>query len=874
MISTSVHEMQQCIAQLKKTLEEKSTSLASAEMALVRTKANLDEVTQIYRTTFDLAAIGIAHITLDGRWFRVNPCLCEMLGYSKEELQTKTFEELTYPGDLVLDLQRLTEVINDKHTSYAVQKRYVTKSGDPVWAHLSVSLVRDANGLPSYFIVIVKNIDARVRAQRHREKIRARLKAVLDSLDEGVLVYSNTGKLLEANPAAMRLFEYKTQAEIRSVSNALTDMFEATTLDRQGIPIEDWPVSKLLRGETISNAEMIVSRRNSGRAWIASVSGTLVDDAQLPGPLAVLTFKDITKRMTAETALRVSEQRLRLAFDHIPDMIVIYDAGQRIQYVNLTAAYNIGKSANELIGQHIEDAPTKSILGLWQPLLAATLTSATLQTSNFDFPTEAGLRNLRVTCVPITEGGQTVREIMVICHDYSERRQAEEKIRQAALHDPLTGLPNRALLYEHARHTFATANRAQQEVSVLFIDLDRFKPINDVHGHEVGDMVLRQVASRLKRNMRGQDIVFRLGGDEFLALVPHQREATAGEKVARHLMEAISRPYHVGSVEVSLSCSIGVSVYPRNGVDVDMLIGHADAAMYIAKQMGRNTIQLYTSSLAERVYMQSLIEEGIKHALRHDEFTLYYQPLVDMETGQVVSVEALLRWPANGMGPDRFIQVAEITGLIGRLGEWVFSRACHQHAAWIKEGLPAIPIAVNVSPMQFRRKDFATYLESTIHDHCIATNGVQIELTETAVMEDIDHAIVMLNRLRSKGIKISLDDFGTGYSSLNYLSRLPLDKIKVDKSFVHRLQNDTASRAIIEAIIAMGRTLDLEIVAEGIECDSTMEYLRRHGCHQAQGYHVCKPVAGGKFATWYREHAASYTCPDEKEGVAAVLARG
>lgn len=865
MISTSVQELQLCVARLEKICEEQSAALVSAEFSLARTKAQLDEVTHIYQTTFDLAAIGIAHVTPEGQWLRVNPFLCDMLGYSHEELTTKTFQELTYPGDLALDLRLLSEFMDDERSdtpdgnrpSYSVQKRYVTKSGDAVWAHLSVSLVRDADGLPSYFIGIIKNIDARIRAQEQGEQIRARLKAVLDSLSEGVLVYSDKGKLLETNPAATRLFGYQTQADIRSASNLLTDIFEATTLDGMPIPVEDWPVSKLLRGETVANAEMVVCRRNSGKSWIASVSGTLVDHSQLPGPLAVLTFKDITKRMMAETALQVSEQRLRLAFDHIPDMVMIYDTDQRIQYANLAAAYTMGRSNTELIGQHARSAPVDSLLHLWRPLLEATLASATLQADDFEFTTATGPRNLRVTCVPITEGGQTVREIMVICHDYSERRQAEEKVRQAALHDPLTALPNRALLYEYARHAFAGANRARHEVSVLFIDLDRFKPINDVHGHEVGDMVLRQVASRLRRSMRGEDIVFRLGGDEFLALVPHHGEATAGEKVAQHLMEAISRPYHVGSVEASLSCSIGISVYPRNGVDVDMLIGHADAAMYIAKQMGRNTIQLYTSSLAERVYMQSLIEEGIKNALKRNEFSLYYQPLVDMETSRVVSVEALLRWPSNGMGPDRFIHVAEVTGLIGRLGEWVFSEACRQHAAWIREGLPAIPIAVNVSPMQFKKKDFAAYLEETMHDHCIASDGVQIELTETAVMEDIDHAIVMLNRLRGNGIKISLDDFGTGYSSLNYLSRLPLDKIKVDKSFVHRLQEDTTSRAIIEAIIAMGRTLELEIVAEGIESASTLHYLRSHGCHQAQGYYVCKPVAGKQFAAWYRHYSAA-----------------
>ncbi|WP_194724932.1 sensor domain-containing protein [Noviherbaspirillum malthae] len=856
-MGTSLQALQQQIAKLEKLLDDNFSALVSAQDALAQTEAKLDEVTRIYQTTFDLAAIGIAHITLDGKWLRINPFLCQMLGYTAEELQSKTFQELTYPEDLAPDLHLVQELLAGKRVSYSLEKRYIKKNGEVVWGHLSVSLVRDVWGLPSYFISIIKNIDVRIRAQDQGEQSRARLRAVLDSLSEGVIVFSHDGKLLEANPAAMQLFGYRDKTDIRSEPIDLAATFEATTLDGESVPVEDWPVSRLMRNETVSNAELVVHRRDTGRSWIASISGRLISTPQLPQPLAVLTVEDITKRLMAETALRVSEQRLRLAFDHIPDMIVIYDPDQRIQYVNLAAAHNIGLSEKDLIGHHARNAPGQSIVALWQPLLAATLASAALQADDFDFPTETGLRHLRVTCVPITDGSQSVREIMVICHDYSERRQAEERIRQAALHDPLTGLPNRSLLYEYARHTFAAANRSGQEVSVLFIDLDRFKPINDIHGHEVGDMVLRQVANRLRRSMRGEDIVFRLGGDEFLALVPHHHDAPAGEKVAQHLMEAVSSPYHVGSVEASLSCSIGISIYPRDGDDIDLLIGHADAAMYIAKQMGRNTIQFYTSSLAERVYMQSLIEEGIKNALKKNEFSLYYQPLIDMQSGQVVSVEALLRWPGNGMGPDRFIHVAEATGLIGRLGEWVFAQACEQHSSWIREGLPAIPIAVNVSPLQFRKKDFASYLQETILGHCIACNGMQIELTETAVMEDIDHAITVLNELRSKGIKISLDDFGTGYSSLNYLSRLPLDKIKVDKSFVHRLQHDTASQAVIEAIIALGRTLQLEIVAEGIESDSTLQYLRLHGCHQAQGFHVCQPVVGSQFAVWYRQHAAT-----------------
>ncbi|MGH8807972.1 MAG: putative bifunctional diguanylate cyclase/phosphodiesterase, partial [Noviherbaspirillum sp.] len=316
-------------------------------------------------------------------------------------------------------------------------------------------------------------------------------------------------------------------------------------------------------------------------------------------------------------------------------------------------------------------------------------------------------------------------------------------------------------------------------------------------------------------------------------------------------------PYHVGQLELALSVSIGISVYPNDGLEIDTLINHADAAMHHAKQTGRNHCQFYTPALAERANAQSMIEHRLKTALMRDEFRLCYQPLIDMQTNAVVSVEALLRWTNSEVNPDRFVRVAEATGLIGRLGEWVLSEACRQHKAWCAHGLPPIPIAVNVSSIQFRQKDFAQYLGEAMRRYQMDAAAIQIELTETTLMEDIEHAIEVLSQFKKIGIKISLDDFGTGYSSLSYLSRLPLDKIKVDKSFVHRLESDMASRAVTEAILALGRTLNLEIVAEGIESAHVLNYLRGHGCNQAQGYHVCKPVFGDAFMAWYREYQAA-----------------
>ncbi|HEY0845711.1 MAG TPA: bifunctional diguanylate cyclase/phosphodiesterase, partial [Noviherbaspirillum sp.] len=383
---------------------------------------------------------------------------------------------------------------------------------------------------------------------------------------------------------------------------------------------------------------------------------------------------------------------------------------------------------------------------------------------------------------------------------------------------------------------------------------DRFKVINDTHGHEAGDAVLQEAAHRMAKSIRYGDYAFRLGGDEFLVLLPECDDGNDAAEVARHLCEALNRPYHVGTLVLSSSPSIGISIYPRDGKDIDTLINHADAAMYQAKQLGRNNFQFFSHELAERAKAHLDIEQQLRSAIAKGEFHLHYQPVINMQTLELVCAEALLRWPDAKRGPDVFVPIAESTGMIARLGDWVLREACRQHKHWIEKGLPAIPISVNVSAVQFRDKTFAERFERILQECEVDAMALQLEITETTVMENLEYTIGVLMALRKRGIKILLDDFGTGYSSLSYLSRLPVDKIKVDKSFTHQLAHDMTSRAVTEAIIALGRTMNKEIIAEGIESREVLDYLRVHGCHHAQGYHVSRPVDGQTFESWYWAH--------------------
>lgn len=703
-----------------------------------------------------------------------------------------------------------------------------------------------------------RDLSERVQAQQAAEaelqQGQARLKAVLDSLSEGVVVFDMTPAVLDMNPVALRMHGYASVAEARKKLPRFARHFEIRMLDGSLVPVKDWPLARIARGETLSNMELTIRCKKTGKTWIGSYSGTQVRTEAGQPEIGVFTVRDITEHKQTEEALRASEAQFRLAIDNIPDVVTIYDRDLRIRYINSATIKTTGRTPSYFIGRRENEIWPKDITSLWQPALAKAFSTASVQTLDIEFPGPAGHRNLAITCVPLIAAGGKVAEVMGITHDYTERKQADERVRQAGLHDPLTGLPNRALLFEHAGHLFARNQRHHRNAAVLFIDLDRFKLINDTHGHEAGDAVLQEVARRMLTSIRSGDYAFRLGGDEFLVLLPEGDDGSDAAEVARHLSACLNEPYHVGPLVLSLSPSIGISVYPRDGEDIDTLINHADVAMYQAKELGRNNYQFFSPELAERAHAHVAIEHQLRTALTDNEFRLHYQPVVNMQTADLVCAEALLRWPHAQTGPDSFVPVAESTGMMGRLGDWVICEACRQHNAWRANGLPAIPITINVSAVQFRDKAFAERFEHTIHECRVDASALQIEITETMAMENLDHTIEVLKRLKKHGIKILLDDFGTGYSSLRYLSRLPIDKIKVDKSFIHQIEHDVSSRAVTEAIIAMGRTMNLEIIAEGIESDKMLDYLRMHGCNHAQGFHVSKPISADAFESWYWAH--------------------
>jgi diguanylate cyclase (GGDEF)-like protein/PAS domain S-box-containing protein len=433
-----------------------------------------------------------------------------------------------------------------------------------------------------------------------------------------------------------------------------------------------------------------------------------------------------------------------------------------------------------------------------------------------------------------------------ITMDIDDRKLAEERVQFLAYYDALTGLPNRTLLRDRLAKAFAGARRQKYKVALLFLDLDRFKDINDSLGHSVGDLLLQEVAERLRRWGREQDTVARVGGDEFLIVLTGLKDVMDVAVAAERLMDAMTAEFAVQGRSLSIGCSVGISIFPEHGTAADDLIKNADAAMYCAKGAGRNNFRFYTENMNAQAVERLTLENGLRLALDKKELFLVYQPQMDMATGKIIGLEVLLRWQHSELGllpPDKFIRIAENSGLILRIGEWVLRTACSQARKWQDEGLPAATVAVNVSAVQFRQEDFCELIRRVLQETGLAPEYLELELTESLLLSSADVTFSVLQKLKGMGLKLAIDDFGTGYSSFSYLRQFRVSKIKIDRSFVQDVAVNADDAAITAAIISMAKSLNLKVIAEGVENEAQMSFLQAHHCDEIQGYYFSKPLA-------------------------------
>jgi diguanylate cyclase (GGDEF)-like protein/PAS domain S-box-containing protein len=565
----------------------------------------------------------------------------------------------------------------------------------------------------------------------------------------------------------------------------------------------------------------------------------------------------------AEQALWASETYLNAILRYSPALISVKDLNGNV----VLASEHFKQMANiddsGFVGKNVFDVyPREVAQSMWDIDLAAQNKQQTFETELDLIHKDGSVHTYLIVKFPLRNKEDNVFGVCTIGTDISERKVAENALREQqsrlnymAFHDSLTALPNRSLFYDRIFHGLARARRSNSKLALMLLDIDRFKIINDSLGHDSGDLLLKAIALRLNEGVRDMDTVARLGGDEFVVVLEGVHDLDDVIFVANKLLVTLARPLEISGHEITTTVSIGVSIFPDDGSDTDELLKNADIAMYKAKEAGKNNCQFYAKGMSATAVNYLMLENDLRRAVEQEQLILHYQPQVDLKTGELTGVEALVRWqhPERGLvSPAHFIPLAEETGMIVPIGEWVLREACRQQKAWLNAGKQVGKMAVNLSPRQFRQKNFPGKVEAILRETQLKAEYLELEITESCAMEHAGETINQLNQLNQMGLFLAIDDFGTGYSSLAYLQRFPIQKLKIDSSFVHDIQDDDNDAAIAKSIIGLAHNMQLNVVAEGIETEAQAEWLRQQGCDQGQGFLYAKPLTPKQFESHFQ----------------------
>ena len=597
---------------------------------------------------------------------------------------------------------------------------------------------------------------------------------------------------------------------------------------------------------TVSSEQPLQLNRQEGGRWRPDALDHVAN--------AVNRMREEIMRSGAE--LKASNERLESMVKNSPLAIYTSDLNNIVSSWNPAAQRMFGWTAEEAIGHRVRFIP-KDRGQEYEDIASRLRNGESLnQVELVRQRSDGSVIHISLSTAPLsTADGQSDANIFLVA-DITQRKLAEQQIQFQAFHDALTGLPNRLLLQDRFEQAKAQANRTNWRVMLLFLDMDNFKSINDTLGHDSGDVFLKQIATRLSACMRETDTISRLGGDEFLILLPDLTQAEDAAPILAKLMEQMQLPFFAEGHEISTSVSMGVTIFPEDGTSFESLLKKADMAMYKAKGDGRNTYRYFDDAMDVEAIEHQFIRNGLRRALERNEFVLHYQPQIDLASGAIIGVEALIRWnhPQLGMvSPARFIPVSEESGLIVSIGDWVLREACRQAMAWQRDGLPELCMAVNLSAVQFKRGSVEQSVIHALEESRLNPALLELELTESILIQNVEGVLDRVKRLKLLGVKLSIDDFGTGYSSLSYLKRFDIDKLKIDQSFVRDLGTDPDDAAIVRAIIQMARSLNLRTIAEGVETADMLHQLRVFGCDEAQGYHFARPMSADEVAIYLRQ---------------------
>ncbi|EGW40291.1 bifunctional diguanylate cyclase/phosphodiesterase, partial [Desulfosporosinus sp. OT] len=568
-------------------------------------------------------------------------------------------------------------------------------------------------------------------------------------------------------------------------------------------------------------------------------------------PIIISLIRDITKRKNAEAAIWLEKERAQVTLESIGDAVITTDVYGNVEYLNPIAETLTGWKNTEATGLSLEEVfrivneetrePVES------PIIRCLKEGRIVGLANHTVLISRMGHTIAIedSAAPIRDRNRVVIGAVLVFHDVSDKRNLMKEMAYQAHHDALTGLPNRLLFNEHLNLALSHARRKQGKLAVLFLDLDRFKLINDTMGHSLGDLLLNVVAERIREILREGDTLARQGGDEFLILLAEISNEHEVVKVSERILGVFAHPLMLDGNEVYMSTSIGISLYPSDGSDLETLVKQADTAMYYAKEQGRNNYQFFMTGLNIKANDRLSIENSLRKALERGEFVLHYQPQVDLESGFIVGMEALIRWNANDRGmvsPAVFIPIAEETGLIVQIGEWVLRTACAQNVVWQEQGYPFLRMAVNISARQFREPNFIKTVEGILQEIGMDPQWLELEITESIAMENGEASVAMLSSFKELGIRISIDDFGTGFSSLNYLRRMPIDTLKIDQSFIQDISIGENGEEVVTAIIQLAKNLRLKVIAEGVETNTQCSFLKNKQCNEMQGFLFSKAV--------------------------------
>ena len=791
-----------------------------------------------YRSLFERSPEAVVVTTTDGRIIDFNAAALTFFHVTRSEFRDASiipFYANRADREQVIRQARTAGLVHDTPVIF------VDNQSQLKHALMTTMRLDDPEGRLYGYQSMIRDVTKRRIAEQKLHNQKNYAEQLIDIAPEAIAIIDLEDRVMRVNEEFCRLFQYS----------------EADCVGRR---MDELIVPEQLKAESLS----LTARAGSGDCFEVESrrmkrDGTLVDVSVLAKPIATeddapaiyVIYRDITQRINAQEALIKSEERHRTVLEAAPDPVIVKDMNERVIYLNPAFTRVFGWTLEESRNRTIDFVPeeSRSITGEFMAQIKKGISFSGVETRRH---TKSGQTvDVSISGAVFLDGHGRPEGFVNTLQDITERRKKDEELKYVAYHDMLTGLPNRKSFYmciDDLLHHSSRRN-SDRAWALMFLDLDKFKQVNDALGHDTGDQLLKSVAGRLKGCLRETDHLFRLGGDEFTIILTNLGRDIDVARVARKILKSITRPFFISSQEIFTSTSIGISVFPNDGWDVEGLVKNADMAMYAAKENGGSGYRFFTEEMNRKALHRMKMESSLRKALNRKEMMLYYQPLVN-EANRIVGMEALLRWHHPEMGlilPNDFIRITEETGIIVPLGRWVLETACTQNKRWLDMGFGDLFVAVNISARQLQEPDFVAMVLEIVAQSGLPPNLLKLEVTESSVIRNPEVCIAKMKALRDKGISFSIDDFGTGYSSLSYLKRFPIDTLKIDRSFVSDAMNNKGDREIIKTIIDMARNLNIDAVAEGVETQEQMDFLSSYGCNSMQGFLFAHPVPVEKF---------------------------